>query len=72
MASERLTAAQVRLSAARARQRRRALGPALSVDDAALDALARVSEADLPEVEAFVRDAAGRAGVDLLNAEREG
>jgi hypothetical protein len=65
-----LTAAQIRLSAAKARQRRLAAGPPLSQPPATLDMLSQVSEHDLPMVEAFVRDAAGPSGVDLLGARR--
>lgn len=65
-----LTAAQRRLAQAQARQRRAKLGPPLDVGDQALDALADVGPSDLPAVEAFVRDAAGQFGVDLLRAKR--
>lgn len=65
-----LTASQKRLTAARVRRRRQALGPSLNVDDATLDALSSVGDADIPEAEAFVRAAAGQAGVDMLNAAR--
>lgn len=64
-----LTAAQRRLSAARARQRRLALGPPLAVDDATLDTLSTVGPADMPEVTAFVRATAGQRGIDMLEAE---
>jgi hypothetical protein len=72
MPSKKLTEAQLALSAAQARQRRAALGPPLSQTDADLLALAEVSPHDLTEMEAFVRDAAGQFGVDLLRAKREG
>jgi hypothetical protein len=65
-----LTAAQQRLTAARARQRRLALGPPLQQTAATLDVLSQVSEHDLGAVEAFVRDAAGQLAVDLLRAKR--
>jgi hypothetical protein len=69
MASK-LTTAQLRLAAARAKQRRLALGPPLDQTDANLDALSTVSEHDLATVEAFCRDAAGALAVDLLRAKR--
>jgi hypothetical protein len=66
-----LTTAQMRLTIARLRKRLAALGPPLSQPPATLDAISQVSEHDLPMVEAFVRDAAGQLGVDLLRAKRE-
>jgi hypothetical protein len=63
-------AAQLALNAARERRRRAALGPPLAQDDAALDALSEVGPHDLGAVEAFVRDAAGERGADLLRARR--
>jgi hypothetical protein len=63
-------AAQLALNAARGRRRRAALGPPLAQDDAALDVLAEAGPHDLCGVEAFVRDAAGQRGVDLLRARR--
>lgn len=65
-----LTAAQRKLTAAKARQRRLAAGPPLSQPSSTLDAISQVSEHDLGAVEAFVRDAAGQVGVDLLRARR--
>jgi hypothetical protein len=65
-----LTQAQRRLSTAKARQRRAALGPALQLDDATLDTLAVVGPADVPAAEAFSRDAAGQKAVDLIRADR--
>jgi hypothetical protein len=65
-----LTAAQQRLTAARARQRRLALEPPLQQAPATLDVLSQVSEHDLPLVEAFCRDSAGQLAVDLLRASR--
>lgn len=60
-----LSAAQKRLNRARAAQRRAVLGPPL---DAALDAAATVSAADMPETVAFARSLAGQRAVDLLEA----
>jgi hypothetical protein len=65
----RLTQAQRRLSAANARKRRSALGPALQLDDRTLDTLATVGPADVPAAEAFSRDAAGQKAVDLIRAD---
>lgn len=65
---ERIRAAMRRLEVARQRRRRAALGPPLAQDDAALDAQAQVGQNDMAEVEAFVRDAAGQRGVDLVRA----
>lgn len=64
-------AAQRALNAARARKRRRDLGPPLSADDATLDTLSQVGPESLSEVEAYIRDAAGQRGVDLFRAKRE-
>jgi hypothetical protein len=64
-----LAQAQKRLSTAKARQRRAALGPPLDVTDQQLDALATVGEADVPAAEAFSRDAAGQKAVDLIRAD---
>jgi hypothetical protein len=59
-----------RMARAEQRLRRAKLGPPLSLEDAALAALSIVDKVDLPMVEAFVRDAAGQKGVDLLRATR--
>lgn len=59
-----------RLSTARERRRRAALGPPLAMTDADLAVLTNVGPTDQAEVEAFVRDAAGQRGVDLLRATR--
>lgn len=63
-----LIAAQARLSAARARQRRLALGPPLALTDADLDVLTNVGPTDQAEAAAFVRAVAGRKAVDMLEA----
>ena len=64
-----LTTAQRRLNAARARRRRAALGPPLQQSESDLTTLSAVGPADLGSIEAFIRDAAGQAGVDLFRAE---
>lgn len=61
--------AQRALDAARARRRRAALGPPLDQSDADLTARSEVGPDRLAEIEAFVRDASGQAGVDMLRAE---
>ena len=66
----RLAQAQRRLTAAQARKRRAALGPALNLDDRTLDTLSTVGDADVPAAEAFSRDAAGEKAVDLIRATR--
>jgi hypothetical protein len=53
---------------AKGRARRAKLGPPLTLDDQTLDTLARVSDADVPAAEAFMRDASGQKAVDLLRA----
>lgn len=72
MVSKAVAAAQRRLDAARDRKRRAALGPVLQQTDADLDRLAAVGPHDIGSIEAFVRDAAGQRGVDLLRARRDG
>lgn len=69
--SKALTDAQKRLNAARERRRRLALGPPLSQSDADVTALSQVGPTDMASVEAFVRDAAGEAGVAMLRARRQ-
>lgn len=69
---DQVAAAQARLKAAQDRARRKAMGPPLKTTDADLDALAQVGPADVGEIEAFIREAAGQAGVDLLNAKDDG
>lgn len=63
-----LSSAQKRLNAAESRKRRQDLGPTLDQSDADLTARAEVGPERLPEIEAFIRDAAGQFGVDLLRA----
>lgn len=63
-----LIAQQRRLNAAQDRKRRRALGPALRLSDAALDTLATVGDADVPVAEALWRAANPGVLSDLLNA----
>jgi hypothetical protein len=65
-----LNASQQRLNAARARKRRLALGPVLNQSEADLDARSQTGPERLAEIEAFVRDAAGQTGVDMLRATR--
>ena len=65
-----LAQAQRRLTTAKARQRRAALGPPLDVTDQQLDAMAVVGPSDVPAAEAFSRDAAGQKAVDLMRANR--
>lgn len=65
---DRLSDAQRRLAAAQARAKRRKLGKPLKTTDADLDALSAVGPQDVGEIEAFIRSAAGQAGVDLFNA----
>jgi hypothetical protein len=64
--------AQRQLNAARDKVRRSKLGPVLSQSEDDLTLLAEAGPHDLGAVEAFVRDAAGRHGVDLLRAKRDG
>jgi hypothetical protein len=68
MPASKLTAAQKRLNAAREKQRRLALGPPLNQSEADLTARAQTGPERLAEIEAFVRDAAGQVGVDMLRA----
>ena len=65
-----LAQAQRRLTAAKSRQQRAALGPPLDATDQQLDAMAVVGPADVPAAEAFSRDAAGQKAVDLMRANR--
>lgn len=67
--SDDLTQAQRALNTARLRQRRRAMGPPLDQTDADLTVISEVGPSRLAEIEAFIRDAAGQLGVDLLRAE---
>lgn len=62
---------QKRLNAARDKARRAALGPPLDQSDEDLAKLARSGPERMAEIEAFVRDAAGQEGVDMLRATRE-
>lgn len=71
MSSAKLAAAQKRLNAAQNRQRRRQAGPPLRLTDADLDALATVGPEMQAQVEAYVRQAAGQVGVDLLRAQAD-
>lgn len=66
-----VTAAAKRLAAAKARAKRKAMGPPLGSSDADLDALAQVGPADVGEIEAFIRQSAGQLGVDLFNAKAD-
>lgn len=68
MADSKLSAAQARLNATKDRQRRRKLGSPLNLADAAIDGLATVGPEMQGQVEAYVRQVAGSAGVDLLRA----
>lgn len=63
-----LTAAMRKLAAARAAQRRAALGPPLALSEADMTVLTNVGPTDRPEVTAFVRAVAGQRGVDMLEA----
>lgn len=68
MAGKKLTDAQRALNKARDDARRRAMGPSLALTDAALDGLSTVDASLQAQVEAYVRQAAGQPGVDLLQA----
>lgn len=67
-----LAISQRALDRARERRRRQELGPPLALSDLDLLTFSNVGPADAPLAEAFVRDAAGRFGVDLWNARRGG
>jgi hypothetical protein len=68
-----ITEAQRRLNAARERAVRAALGPPLRLTNLQRDTLAAggLSNELLPEVEAYVRDAAGAVGVAMVQAVTE-
>lgn len=63
-----LTASQRRLEAARARRRRKALGPPLALSDLDMAVLTNVGPTDQPEATAFARDVSGQLAVDMLEA----
>lgn len=63
-----LNASQRRLDAARATQRRIALGPPLALSDADMTVLTNVGSSDQPEAQAFARDTAGERAVQMLEA----
>lgn len=59
------------LDEARDKARRKAMGPPLNQSDTDLEARSKVGPERMAEIEAFVRDAAGQAGVDMLRAARD-